>query len=135
MSQHVVALLDGTVAQAGAPQELYDQPASPSMASFLGASRVRGVVDEQGGEAFVKPQDVRMTRAPSNTDKDAPLAQVERVKVVGPRVKVELRLRSNGDRMQVEVGREEFEALGVNTGDLVVVDVKNARVFLGDFAI
>jgi sulfate/thiosulfate transport system ATP-binding protein len=135
VSQHVVALLDGTVAQAGAPQDIYDNPASPEIASFLGANRVRGIVRSEAGDAFVKPQDVRLTRAPSDDVKDAPLAKVERVRVVGSRVKVDLHLKSNGDRVQVDVGRDEFEALGLNTGDLVLLDVRNARVFLNDFSI
>src|SRR3954451_13484771 len=35
LSQHVVLLNHGLVAQAGAPHELYDHPASPFVASFL----------------------------------------------------------------------------------------------------
>jgi sulfate transport system ATP-binding protein len=137
VSQHVVALLDGTVAQAGAPQELYDAPSSPAIASFLGASRVRGVGDESRGATFVKPQDLKLTRAPLDTgaDADAPLALVERVKIVGARAKIDLALKKNGEKLLVDVSRDELDALGLATGDLVVVDVKNARVFLGDFAI
>ena len=44
-------------------------------------------------------------------------------------------LKSNGDRVQVDVGRDEFDSLGLNHGDLVLLDVRNARVFLGDFSI
>jgi sulfate transport system ATP-binding protein len=153
VSQHVVVLLDGTVAQAGEPAEVYDHPNTPATASFLGRSSLRGLVaggraqlgsfavdvpqgaDGDAIEAFVRPQDVRLTRAPSDDAKDARLGQVERLKVVGPRVKVALTLRHSGERVHVEVGRDEIDALGLSPGDLVLLDVKSARVFLNDFAI
>ena len=50
-------------------------------------------------------------------------------------MKVTLRLRGNGDVLQVDASREEIDALGVAAGDLVVVDVRSARVFLGDYTI
>ena len=40
LSQHVVLLNGGLVAQAGAPHELYDNPASPFVAAFLGGANV-----------------------------------------------------------------------------------------------
>jgi sulfate transport system ATP-binding protein len=139
VSQHVVALLDGGVAQAGAPQELYDRPATPAMASFLGAARVRGIDAAGVGETFVRPRDVKLTRAPADVTNDgaggAPLGRVERAKVVGSRVKIELVMKTTGERMQVEMDREELLALDVSPGDLVFVDVRNARVFLGDYSI
>jgi sulfate transport system ATP-binding protein len=153
VSQHVVVLLDGKVAQAGEPAEVYDRPNTPATASFLGRSSLKGLVaggranlgslqvdvphgrDGERVEAFVLPQDVRLTRAPSDQVKDARYGQVERMKIVGARVKVALTLASTGERVHVEVGRDEIDALGLSPGDHVLLDVKSARVFLNDFAI
>jgi sulfate transport system ATP-binding protein len=135
VSQHVVVLLDGQVAQSGAPQEIYDQPATPATASFLGGRALSADVDGRDAVAFVRPADVRLTRAPVDRVSDGRYGTVERTRIVGPRVKLVLRLVEGGDRIDVDVGREEFEALGVAAGDVVVVDVRNARVFLNDYAI
>ncbi|MDP2344094.1 MAG: TOBE-like domain-containing protein [Deltaproteobacteria bacterium] len=135
VSQHVVVLLDGQVAQSGAPQEIYDQPATPATASFLGGRALGSEVHGREGVAFVRPADVRLTRAPVDRVSDGRVGRVERAKIVGPRVKLVLRLVEGGDRIDVDVGRDEYEALGVNAGDVVVVDVRNARVFLNDYAI
>ncbi len=138
VSAHVVVLLDGKVAQAGAPQEVYDRPATPATASFLGASPLR----EAGGRtgvSFVRPENVTLTRAPraggSGDLKDARLGRIDRIRVVGPRVKILLQLLHSDEHVDVDVGRAEFEALGVQHGDVVEFDVKIATVFLGDFTI
>ena len=137
VSQHVVVLLDGQVAQAGAPQEVYDQPATPATASFLGGRALSS--HNSGGQAFVRPADVRLTRAPDDDagqpDAERRWGTIERAKIVGPRVKLVLRLVEGGDRVDVDVGRDEFEALGVQVGGVVVLDVRNACIFLGDFTI
>ncbi|MFO7181807.1 MAG: sulfate ABC transporter ATP-binding protein, partial [Pseudomonadota bacterium] len=54
LSEHIVLLNHGEVEQAGAPHELYDTPATPFVASFLGGGSVlRGTVRE--GRAAVGP--------------------------------------------------------------------------------
>ncbi len=40
VSQHVVVMLEGQVVQAGPPQEVYDHPATPFVAAFLGGGNV-----------------------------------------------------------------------------------------------
>lgn len=154
LSEHVVIMLDGAVAQAGSPKDVYDSPRSPEVASFLGANVVRGKVRDgraeagsmvlsapdgasegAGVHAYVRPEDVKLTR-PDAPAGDAVVfsGKIERARVVGPRVKIALQL-SSGDRVTVEVARAEFEALGLGPGEHVHVDMRSARVFLDDFAI
>jgi sulfate transport system ATP-binding protein len=101
------------------------------MATFLGAAPAAAAL----GGGYVKPHDFRLTRAPSDAAPDAAVAQVAVVRVVGPRVRLQLRLQASGERLEVDVARQAFEELGAGAGDLVVVDVHNARVFLGDYTI
>lgn len=131
LSEHVVLMLDGQVAQAGSPRELYDAPRSAEVAQFLGANVVRDIGGE-GATAFVRPEDVKLARASSTPEVKS--GKVERARVVGHRVKVVLVLPS-GERVSVDVGRAEFEALGVGPGDHVHVDLRAARVFVDDYAI
>ncbi|MCY1082077.1 sulfate/molybdate ABC transporter ATP-binding protein [Archangium lansingense] len=153
ISQHVVVLSDGRVAQAGPPEEIYDRPTTPFVASFVGGTsvlrgRVRSgraevgslVVDApqsaQEGEAvqaFVRPHDIKLARS-ANGSNELTTGRVERLKSVGGYVKVLLKLPS-GETVTVEVPRAEFDDLGVVEGDHVHADVRMAKVFLGDFAI
>ncbi len=153
ISQHVVVMSEGRVAQAGPPEDIYDRPATPFVASFVGGTSVlRGRVQSgraqmgtlvvaapdsaREGEAvhaFVRPHDIKLAR-PANGSTALTTGRVERLKSVGGYVKVLLKLPS-GETVTVEVPRAEFDDLGVVEGDHVHADVRMAKVFLGDFAI
>ncbi|HEU4581000.1 MAG TPA: sulfate ABC transporter ATP-binding protein [Polyangiaceae bacterium] len=82
LSEHVVLLADGQIQQAGSPSELYENPRSGFVASFLGGAKVltgsvaqgkasfgpiglSTAVDLADGarvEAFVRPHDVRLEK-------------------------------------------------------------------------
>ncbi|MDY7225694.1 sulfate/molybdate ABC transporter ATP-binding protein [Hyalangium rubrum] len=155
ISQHVVIMSEGRVAQAGAPADIYDRPATPFVASFVGGnSMLKGQVREgraemgalivaapqsaregQAVQAFVRPHDIKLAKKPAGNGLNGNAAvRVERLKSVGGYVKVLLKL-PNGDTVAVEVPRGEFEELGVVEGDSVHADVRSARVFVGDFSI
>jgi putative spermidine/putrescine transport system ATP-binding protein/spermidine/putrescine transport system ATP-binding protein len=54
MSDRIVVMDQGRIEQAGAPAELYDRPATPYVANFLGTSNmVAGTVAEVGSDAAV----------------------------------------------------------------------------------
>jgi sulfate transport system ATP-binding protein len=152
LSEHVVLLREGKLVQAGAPHELYDRPASAFVASFLGGSNVirgrvqngrvsaslevalpRGSQDGANVSAFIRPHDVRIEKAPEVAS-DVAVARIERLTRVGGHVKLSLRL-ANGDAMSVQLSRGEAEGLDVEPGDRVFVDLKEAKVFVEDYAI
>jgi sulfate transport system ATP-binding protein len=153
LSQHVVLLNNGLVAQAGAPHELYDHPANPFVASFLGGANVvrtrvqggraeigsRGVAAPHGAldgtevSAFVRPHDVRIAK-PETSDGDLELGTVDRLARIGGNVKLTVTLPS-GDAMSVQVPKVELDRLGIGLGDRVMVDVTSAKVFVDDYAI
>ena len=155
ISQHVVVMSEGRVAQAGSPEDIYNRAASPFVASFIGgASVVRGRVqagrvamgslsvdvaatarEGESVQAFVRPHDIKLAKSPGGTvNEHLATGRVERLKPVGGYVKVLLRLPT-GDEVTVEVPRSEFDALGVTEGDSVRADVRSATVFVGDYAI
>jgi sulfate transport system ATP-binding protein len=153
LSEHVVLMCDGRVAQCGPPHELYDRPASPFVASFIGgASVLRGTVRDGQADlgpmsvpapdgsrdgapvhAFVRPQDVRLGKAPGVTSGVA-LARVERLTRIGGKVQVSL-LMPSGEAMTVQLPKAEVDELGIEHGDRVMVDLKDAKVFVEDYAI
>lgn len=153
LSQHVVLLNNGQVAQAGAPHELYDHPANPFVASFLGGANVvrtqvragraeigsqsleapQGVLEGQAVSAFVRPHDVRIAK-PTSGDSELELGTVDRLARIGRNVKLTVTLPS-GDAMSVQLSRQELDQLGIQLGDRVMVDVTSAKVFADGYAI
>ncbi|HXK18563.1 MAG TPA: ATP-binding cassette domain-containing protein, partial [Polyangiaceae bacterium] len=135
LSQHVVLLNSGVVAQAGAPHELYDHPASPFVASFLGGANVTRSRAQDGREVstFVRPHDVRLAK-PLADSADLELGTVDRLARIGGNVKLTVTLPS-GDAMSVQVSKLELDKLGISIGDRVVVDVTSSKVFVDDYAI
>ncbi|MGZ3441263.1 MAG: sulfate/molybdate ABC transporter ATP-binding protein [Polyangia bacterium] len=153
ISQKVVVMNAGRVEQAGTPSDVYDQPATPFVASFVGAAtrlagRVAGgraqlgalIVDAAGASdgasvaAYVRPHDVRLRAVNGAGGGGVDLARVVRCIRIGGIVKVELRLGS-GELLDVQLSSAEAAELGVRSGDSVLVDVRTARVFVGDYSI
>jgi sulfate transport system ATP-binding protein len=157
LSHHVVVMNEGRVEQAGAPHDIYDHPTTPFVATFVGGANVlRGhvthgraevgdfAVDAPGARegavatAFVRPHDVKIARAPERAPTDGgpevALARIERLVRIGGNVKVVLKLTSD-ESMTVEMPKSETDALGLSEGDRVMVDLKQAKVFVEDYAI
>jgi sulfate transport system ATP-binding protein len=158
LSAHVVLLNDGKVEQAGSPHELYDHPTTPFVASFLGgANMLSGTVSDGRARlgslavkapesardgarvnAFVRPHDIKLEKLTDAQAKDAAndvsLARVDRLTRVGAQVKLSLEL-ANGESMTVQMPKSEWDALGVEAGDRVFVDLREAKVFVEDYSI
>jgi len=152
---------EGRVAQAGQPQEVYDSPANPFVASFVGGANVlRGTMregvanigdrvsvgsfavtvpdgtqapDGTAVNAFVRPHDVTLTKAADGVP-EVSVARVERLTWLGGYVKVALKL-SDGAPMTVEMPKAEVEALAIREGDLVMANLREAKVFVEDYSI
>ena len=135
LSHHVVLLNQGLVAQAGAPHELYDHPASPFVASFLGGANVLKSRAQDGRRVstFVRPHDVRLAK-PATADASLELGTVDRLARIGGNVKLTVTLPS-GDAMSVQLSKLELDGLGIQLGDRVAVDVTSSKVFVEDYAI
>lgn len=148
LAQHVVLLSDGRLEQAGSPEELYERPATRFTASFIGAASVlssrveRGRVslgasslaapsssrDGAAAQAFVRPHDISLTRAPADADELA-LARVERVVRLGAKMQVFLALAGGGS-ITTELTKAELDQLEIEPGSRVLVDVRDAKVFV-----
>jgi sulfate transport system ATP-binding protein len=160
VSDHVVVMHEGRVAQAGLPQEVYDRPATPFVASFVGGANVlrghmrdgrasvgsfgsfAGPVVADGSSqapdgtavnAFVRPHDVTLTKAADGAP-EVSVARVERLAWLGGYVKVSLKL-SDGAGMTVEMSKTEVDTLGIREGDLVLANLREAKVFVEDYSI
>ncbi len=153
VAEQVVVMNRGKVEQVGTPHDVYDHPASPFVASFIGSANVlRGHVSSgqlavgalklnapagarEGAaiQAFVRPHDVRLRRADSEPGPRV-LAHVTELTRIGGYFRVELRLPSS-ESFVVQLPKAELEALRIGAGDQVVLDVGTAKIFVEDYAI
>jgi sulfate transport system ATP-binding protein len=154
VSDHVVVMNEGRVAQAGSTDDVYDRPASPFVASFVGGANVlRGHVrdgrvtvgtmtvgtsdpthhDGLAVDAYVRAHDVTLTKIDGDPG-EVSAARVERVVRLGAKVKISVKL-SDGAPMTVEMTKLELDALAIGEGDLVMASLRDAKIFVGDYSI
>jgi sulfate transport system ATP-binding protein len=148
VADQVVVMNEGRVEQIGTPTEVYDQPATPFVYSFLGnvnlfrgrlqegSIRIAGQdmspMDEMEGEgsavAYVRTHEIQL----ENTDSGEPTIQasVRHIRAFGSVVRVDLDPVEGGEMIEAEVPRDRFDALGLTKGSLVYVKPKKIKVFL-----
>jgi sulfate transport system ATP-binding protein len=154
LSEHVVVLQEGKVVQAGSPHDVYDRPATPFVAAFLGGANVlrgqmrdgrldigAGAVDGPLGaedgvsvQAFVRPHDIRIEKPTEESAANVQLARVLRMIRIGAQVKLTVELVT-GESVTVQMPKAEIDQLGIQQGDRVMVDLKEAKVFVEDYTI
>jgi sulfate transport system ATP-binding protein len=152
LSHTIVVMNEGKVVQLGPPQEIYDRPVSPFVASFVGGANLfhrptaegqpvaSAPADAAPGAApadafaFVRPHEVKLSKPGEHDGAQVALARVERLAFLGAYVKISLRL-PDGTGLQVELPRAELETLGIAEGDRVIADLKETKLFVGDYSI
>jgi len=85
-------------------------------------------------QAFVRPQDIRIEKSVEPAANDVQLARVLRMTRVGGQVKLTVQL-GTGDSITVQMPKTEIDQLGIEQGDRVMVDLKEAKVFVEDYTI
>jgi sulfate transport system ATP-binding protein len=163
LADRVIVLHKGRVDQIGTPEEIYDHPATEFVASFVGSNNVlKGQVKDGqaslgslavhappgAGEgasvrAFVRPYDIELKgridtadedRQTGNGGKHLATARIERMSRIGNMVKIDLQL-SDGQPLAVELSRDRATELALTEGDLVMVNLREARLFVQDYTI
>ncbi len=154
LADRVIVLHKGRVEQIGTPEEIYDRPATEFVASFVGATNVLqgevkggrttlgalavgappGAPSGAGVRAFVRPHDVELTLEEDGPSSSVASAKVERMTRVGFMIRIELTL-DDGQPLSVELTKDRVAALGLATGDRVYVNLREAKLFVQDYAI
>lgn len=136
VSDQIVVMNHGRVEQIGSPAELYDNPASPFVMSFIGPVNVlpssaaifqRSGYQPQGHEVFLRPHDVIIERHPDPTTVPA---TVFRVIHLGWEIQVEVALE-DGQICTVHLSREQSDRLQLQPHQQVYVKPKEAKSFAG----
>ncbi|TDR80391.1 sulfate/molybdate ABC transporter ATP-binding protein [Paludibacterium purpuratum] len=144
VSDRVVVMNHGRIEQVGAPDDIYESPASPFVTHFLGdvnlfhgrvesgrltigpfAHAVNGVDDAERAVAYVRPHDLDISRL---ADGALAAGRVAHIHAVGPLVRLELQ-RDDGAAIEVALAKERYRELGIAPGDLVYVKPRKLAVF------
>ena len=142
LANQIVVMHEGKIQQVGSPSEIYDEPATPFVAGFVGAANVLhgevvdghvhlGSIKLPGAEhldegaaaaAFVRPHDVVVASNGGGTD-----ALIERVSSLGWLSRVSLRL-PGGETLVAHIPNDDLH--GAKEGSTVRVDLRNQKAFM-----
>ena len=118
ISDEIAVINHGRLEQVGSPRELYDNPASEFVMTFVGDAQPLG-------EVLVRPHDIELFTEPVD---GAIEAMIVRVTLLGRDAKVELH-DANGSEILVLMTRDEFDSAGFWRGQNVWVNPRRERVF------
>jgi sulfate transport system ATP-binding protein len=158
VADRVVVMNKGQIEQVGAPQEVWEHPASPFVYGFLGDVNLfhgrahegevhLGVVDqtvklaspEHAGahdakaSAYVRPHDFDVRRFTHNDQ--GIVAQLTRAIVVGPIARLELMAVEGesalqGQLIEAQIPSSQYHEQGFVEGDTLLLSPRKAKVFL-----
>jgi sulfate transport system ATP-binding protein len=149
VADRVVVMNEGRVEQVGTPKQVFDRPATPFVMGFLGHVNVFHGRVENGraqlgplsvacpehalpvarpAQGFARPHELELGREATGGGFWATLRHVN---AAGAVVRLELE-DGDGRLVQVESGREPFEALGPGAGERLYVRPRQVRVFVAD---
>ena len=143
LAHQVIVMHEGKIEQIGSTHEIYNEPATPFVASFVGAANViRGLViagrvqfgeqqlegathlaEGAAAHAYIRPHDVLVSR--TSIDGASP-ATIDRINDLGWISKVHLSL-PDGQEVIAHVPNDRL--VDVDAGGKVFVDLRNAKVF------
>jgi sulfate transport system ATP-binding protein len=153
VADRIVVMNKGKVEQIGAPDEVYNHPASPFVYGFLGNVNLfhgrvhEGVLDAGGitlnapdhagandakGIGFVRPHELEVDRYSSGTE--GIVAKLLRVHAIGPLAQLELERVDNAQMIEALISSERFAELNPKEGDTLIVRPKRLRVFIEEAA-
>jgi sulfate transport system ATP-binding protein len=118
VSDRIAVMNHAVVEQVGAPRELYEEPASEFVLTFVGKST-------KLGSQWVRPHDLAVLTAPADGAEEA---MVERITYLGFETRVDLLLR-DGSEVRAQLPRDEVEQLELARGDVVWVSASRSHAF------
>ncbi|WUR12144.1 sulfate ABC transporter ATP-binding protein [[Empedobacter] haloabium] len=154
VADQVVLMNKGRVEQLGAPDEVYNHPASPFVYGFLGNVNVfhgrvhDGVLASEGvhfdvpdqhravqdgkGTAYVRPHDLEIDRYEQGAE--GIVVKLRRAHAIGPLAQLDLERTDNAQLIEATISNERFRHLELKEGETLVVRPKRLHVFVDEGA-
>jgi sulfate transport system ATP-binding protein len=118
VADQIAVMNHGVIEQVGGPRDLYEEPESEFVMSFIGpTTRV--------GETWVRPHDLEILLSPAE---DTAEAMIERVVHLGFEVRIEL-VRADREKVWAQLTRDQCEELELADGQIVYIRAAQERVF------
>jgi sulfate/thiosulfate transport system ATP-binding protein len=140
VSDKVVVMNKGQIEQTGTPAQIYDNPATAFVMSFIGPVNVlasNSAIFQSNGfnssnpQIFLRPQDISIDLQPDNS---GVIAKVNRIIHLGWEIQAELAL-GDGQVIMAHLSRERFDELHLEANQEVYVKPKEAKSFPLDYSI
>lgn len=134
LADRIVVINKGRVEQVGTPAEIYDNPATPFVMSFVGPVNVlpstSGIFHRQSfassnSQVFLRPHDVLIQSKPEETSTPA---RINRIVHLGWEVEVELSLK-DGQEVTAYITREDLDRLQLQPAQKVYIKPRKAKAF------
>jgi sulfate transport system ATP-binding protein len=153
VADQVVVMNKGRVEQIGAPDAVYNHPASPFVYSFLGNVNLfhgrlhQGVlasgditfdapqhadVHDSSAIGYVRPHDLEVERYAPGAE--GVVAKLRRAHAIGPLAQLDLERADNGELIDAVMSNERFARLGLKEGETLVVRPRRMHVFVDEGA-
>ena len=136
VADRVVIMNEGRIEQSGTPEDVFHNPASEFVVTFLGNvnlfhGRVESV-DANQARVFVRPHELDIER--EQLSEFYVPAKITRIQSAGPVVRVEL-VDEQNQEIAVDLTHDRYRALALKPGETVFVKVREARVFVPNYDI
>ena len=148
VADQVVLMNKGNVEQIGAPDEVYNHPASPFVYGFLGnVNMLHGRVRDGGlaggdasfgvpgqpsadgnGTAYVRPHDLEIDRYTPGAE--GIVVKLRRAHAIGPLAQLDLERGDTAELIEAVMSNERFSHLQLKEGETLVVRPKRLHVFV-----
>ncbi len=136
VADRVAVMNEGRIEQFGTPNQVYHQPATSFVYSFLGnVNLFRGRVENgttyihnspTGSIVFVRPHLLEVSRQPDGSAHFSVITK--HIHAAGPLVKIEA-VTEWGAPIHIEMSQDRFAALGLEPDEMVFVTPKVSAVF------
>jgi spermidine/putrescine transport system ATP-binding protein len=127
MSDRIAVMNAGRVEQIGTPREIYDEPASVFVAGFIGTANL---IPGAGGTTVVRPERVRLARAPVDGARSVPVTIVDAI-FQGPVLRYTLRAADDTEIVAHLRPEDAPEAWPAGGAAYAVWDPAAARLIAG----
>ena len=115
VADRVVVMNHGRIEQIGAPDEVYDHPATSFVFEFLGHVNRLPSATAQDADTFARPHDILVTRVPADA---ALAARFVHGTAIGPVARLEFALEPSAQTINVELPRERYRELALHAGEI-----------------
>ncbi|MBL8302175.1 MAG: sulfate ABC transporter ATP-binding protein [Ideonella sp.] len=139
VADRIVVMNEGRIEQQGAPDEVYDNPASPFVLQFLGDVNLfhgrfgHGPGSKDGEVSYVRPHELEIVAGPEDGSVAVTLSQAL---TVGPNTRIEFKREDEAGYVDVELPRADYlrlrDRLGLKPGSAVHLRARRITRFSED---